>query len=50
MLVFGRDFDKDEALLWAGLILNQLEQDPSERIERVYARAMELEDRHAGDA
>jgi len=50
MLVLGRDFDNDERLPWAGLILNQLEQDPSDRIERVYSRAMELEDGRTGEA
>jgi len=50
MLVLGKDFDTDEALPWAGLILNQLEQNPSDRIERVYARAMELEDGRTGEA
>lgn len=48
MLVLGRDFDNDGALPWAGLILHQLEQDPSDRIERVYAKAMELEDGRTG--
>lgn len=50
MLVLGREFDRDPALPWAELLLNQPTQEPSTRMERVYARALELEAERSGEA
>ena len=42
MFAFGRDYDTDAELPWAGLILNDPAiQGPTERIDRLYDRAIE---------
>jgi hypothetical protein len=43
MFAFGKDFDKDPQLPWAGTILNEesLKGEPSQRIDRLYDVARE---------
>jgi hypothetical protein len=41
---FGLDFDTNGSLPWVQAILNEQEEEPSDRIDRVYAMAIALED------
>jgi len=50
MFVFGRDFDKDPKLPWAGQILNDksLKDKPHEKADKLYDTALENIEKAAG--
>jgi hypothetical protein len=43
LMVFGKEFERDPAFSWAEALLSRLEEEPSARIEQVYAQARERE-------
>lgn len=48
MAEFGKDFDTDTSLPWAAAILKEEDEDPSEKIDRVFAFGLAWNDESYG--